>query len=127
MKSETTGADILPEGFEGLAPFLAWNLATPDERQDRRRRSSSEELTTFYHGALPRMDAILAVLGQYQLGELPPQYRPLFNLALALAEVAPHVELYGGDPAVPHSFAEDRMIAAHGRQETWRGLLPMAG
>lgn len=51
----------------------------------------------------------------------------MFKLALSLAEVAPHVELYGGDPAVPHSFTEDRMIAAHGRQETWRGLSPMAG
>ena len=48
--------------------------------------------------------------------ELPPDPQRLFYLAFALAEVAPHIELYRGDPNVPHSFDEERFIAAHGEQ-----------
>ena len=126
MTGERTIAGVLPEGFEDLAPFLGWNLETPDERQNKRRQSSTEELQVFYHSMLPRMSEILERLDRYELGRLPETDRTLFNLALALAEIAPNVELYDGDPGVPFAFEEDRMIAAHGRQPTWRGLSPMA-
>lgn len=126
MTGKRTAAGALPQGFEDLTPFLGWNLETPDERQAKRRQSSTEELRVFYHSLLPRMNEILERLGRYELGRLPETDRTLFNLALALAEIAPNVELYDGDPGVPYSFEEDRMIAAHGRQPTWRGLPPMA-
>ena len=51
----------------------------------------------------------------FLLGELPPALARLFHLALSLAEVAPHIELYGGDPKVPYSFDEARFVADHGR------------
>ena len=51
----------------------------------------------------------------FPLGELPPASARLFHLALSLAEVAPHIELYGGDPKVPYSFDEARFVADHGR------------
>lgn len=124
MPGRTADAVGFPPGFEELSAVADWCLATPDLRQTKRRTASSEDLAAFYHAVLPRMEEILALLSRFELEHLPPQYRSLFNIALALAEVAPNIELYGGDPAVPHAFAEERMIAAHGQQETWRGLAP---
>jgi len=40
----------------------------------------------------------------------------LYYMSLALAEIAPHIELYRGDPNVPHSFEEERFIAVNGQQ-----------
>lgn len=120
----TVEAVSFPPGFEELAAVADWCLATPDLRQAKRRIASPEDLAAFYYAVLPRMEEIVALLSRFELEYLPPQCRSLFNIALALAEVAPNVELYGGNPAVPHAFAEERMIAAHGEQETWRGLSP---
>ena len=106
----------LPKSFEVLEPLVAtWALATQDERQQRRIRSSRGELRAFYEAMLPRLPDILTHVDTFPLGELPPASARLFNLALSLAEVAPHIELYGGDPKVPHSFDEARFVADHGR------------
>lgn len=118
---------VLPGGFEALAPYLDWNLATADERQARRRTSSAEDLRAFYDGVLPHLEAMLEEVDRFPLGRLPESHRAIYNIALAVAEVAPHLELYHGDPAVPFSFEEPRMIAGHGGQETWRGKRPLAG
>lgn len=117
---------IFPAEFVDLAPFLDWALPTADERQLRRRSSSREDLRTFYDAAVSQIEAILAAVDAYPLGALPESHRAIFNIALSLAEVAPHIELYGGSPDVPYSFEEERMIAIHGAQPTWRGLHPMA-
>lgn len=50
----------------------------------------------------------------------PPQARLLY-LTLSLAEVAPHVELYRGDPRVPYSFEEERFVADHGAVPNYLG------
>lgn len=126
MKGEIVTMNDLPRGFEDLAPFLDWNLPTAHARQAKRRQSSREELRSFYDAVLPKMPAILAEIDHYPLGELPENHQPLFNLALSLAEVAPNVELYKGNPAVPYAFEETRLVAIHGGQQTWRGLSPMA-
>jgi hypothetical protein len=115
----------LPAGFEALAPFLDWALPTADARQNKRRASSREELRAFYDAAFPLASAILAKADEYPLGTLPEDLRPIYNIALSLAEVAPHIELYRGDPGVPYAFEESRFTAVHGDQETWRGLGPM--
>ncbi|RTL54477.1 MAG: hypothetical protein EKK46_07790 [Rhodocyclaceae bacterium] len=105
----------LPKNFEMLEPLVAtWSLATQNERQTRRIHSSRGELRAFYDAMLPRLPAILEHVDKYPLGELPPDASRLFHLALSLAEVAPHVELYGGDPKVPHSFDEARFVADYG-------------
>jgi len=119
-------AVTLPPGFEGLTPLLDWNLETADARQLKRRTSSRDQLRAFYDAILPHMDAILAVIDKYELGKLPPSHQPLFNMALALAEIAPNMELYRGNPAVPYSFEEGRFVAHHGNQPTWKGLPPTA-
>lgn len=106
----------LPKSFEALEPLVAtWALATQDARQQRRIRSSRGELRAFYDAMLPRLSDILIHVDTFPLGELPPASARLFQLALSLAEVAPHIELYGGDPKVPYSFDEARFVADHGR------------
>ena len=105
----------LPRGFEHLESWTEdWALATQNERWDKRLASTREELQAFYAALLPDLEAILDHVDRYPLGELPPASARLFFLALMHAEIAPNVELYGGDPAVPYSFEERRFIAVHG-------------
>lgn len=105
----------LPKPFAALEPFVAdWALATQNERERKRLRSTRGELRAFYEAAQPLLGDILAYVDRYPLGEIPQAELPLYRMMLSLAEVAPHIELYGGDPKVPHSFAEERFIADHG-------------
>ena len=107
----------LPKGFAALKPLVEdWALPTQDARQAKRRGSSTETLQAFYDAMVPLLPKILAYVDEFPLGELPPDSQRLFYLSLALAEVAPHIELYHGDPNVPHSFEEQRFIAEHGEQ-----------
>lgn len=114
----------VPPGFEPLRAFAKWNLATADARAQARRAASSAELQAFYDGVLPHLAAILDACDAFPLGALPENHRALFNIALSMAEVAPHVEFYKGDPGVPHAFEETRFRALHGGDETWRALPP---
>jgi len=118
-------ASTLPEGFADLAPWLDWALPTADERQARRLASTPAGLRQFYDAVLPRLEDILAEADKYPLGGLPAAIQPIYNIALSLAEVAPHIELYGGAVGVPYAFEEGRFIAVHGDQPTWQGLQPM--
>ncbi len=107
----------LPDGFESLEAWVpAWSLATQNERWDKRLGATSQELRAFYDAVLPELPAILDHVDQFPLGALPEASQRLFHLALMHAEIAPNVELYGGDPNVPFSFEERRFIAAHGSQ-----------
>ena len=105
----------LPAGFEALQSWVAdWSLATQNARWDKRLESTPEEIEAFYRALVPRLEEILDYVDGFALGELPEEGARLYHLALMLAEVAPNVELYGGDPNVPHSFEERRFLAAHG-------------
>jgi hypothetical protein len=115
-----------PPIWKQVEAFADWALDTPDQRQAKRRNSSKEEIVRFYAGVQPHLEAILKACDAYPLGKLPASHRQIYNLALALAEAAPHVELYRGDPAVPYAFAETRFIAHHGADDTWRGAPPYA-
>lgn len=106
---------VLPKSFEPLEPLVAgWALPTQNTRQHHRIHASRGELRAFYEAMLPRIEDILEYVDRYPLGQLPPDASRLFWLALSLAEVAPHIELYGGNPKVPYSFDESRFIADHG-------------
>jgi hypothetical protein len=108
----------LPKGFDMLEPLVAqWSLPTQNQRQAKRISASRGELRYFYDNMLPRLPAILEHVDKFPLGQLPPASRRLFDLAQSLAEVAPHIELYGGDPNVPHSFDEARFVAEHGTDD----------
>lgn len=107
-------ATILPKPFADLEVFVAdWSLATQRERERQRSASTAGELTTLYQVLLPRLDAVLEYLNQYELGRLPADAKRLFYLSLSFAEVAPFVECYKGEPRVPNSFDESRFIAVH--------------
>lgn len=105
----------LPKGFEDLSPYAGkWSLATHDERYVVRRQATPEELKAFYDAMLPRMEEILDLADKYPLGQMPEDVENLFFMALSIAEVSPHIELYGGNPLVPHSFEESRFVAIDG-------------
>ena len=108
-------AQLLPDGFEALETWAVdWALATQNQRQDKRLSSTSAELLAFYAALLPWLERILTHADQFPVGQLPERSARLFDLALMHAEIAPNVELYKGDPHVPHSFDEKRFIAVHG-------------
>ncbi|MEO0410307.1 MAG: hypothetical protein AAF221_00525 [Pseudomonadota bacterium] len=113
-----------PEGFEALEPFAEWALATTDERTLKRQSASKDELKAFYDAVLPRMEDILDACDAFEFGKLPESHHAIFNIALSMAEIGPHVEFYKADPAVPFSFEEGRFVAIHGKDETWRTLPP---
>lgn len=52
-------------------------------------------------------------------GELPESRHGLLNLAITFAEVAPHLELHGGNPKVPNSFDEGKSAPSCGGREAW--------
>jgi hypothetical protein len=114
----------VPASFEPLLAYADWALASADERQRRRRGAPREELAALYRGLEPWLEPILAACDEFPLGALPDSHRDIYNLALSAAEIAPHIELYKGNPAVPYAFDEARFVAEHGGDETWRGLSP---
>lgn len=121
----TTQQDmIVPPGFEALAPYARWNLMTADERTQARRNASEQDLRDFYEGVLPHIEAVLDECDKFELGTLPESHRGIFNIALSMAEIAPHIEFYRGEVGVPYAFEEARFVAVHGADETWQALPP---
>ena len=105
----------LPEGFRELERFVsAWSLPTQNQREAARRASSVDERKDFYDATVPCLSAIVEYLNRFPLGSMPEDAQRLMQLALSLAEIAPHVELYHGSATVPFSFEESRFIAVHG-------------
>ena len=112
-------AQQLPPEFATLETWVQdWSLPTQNQRWDKRLASSKEELVAFYDAVLPHLEAILDAADEYPLGEMPDVVSQLFNLSMMLAEIAPNVELYRGEPGVPYSFEERRFIAVQGDAST---------
>lgn len=104
----------LPQEFPELQPYAdKWAGATEDERAAARRSASPAELKAFYDAVIRRLPEILKRVDAYPLGKVAGADQHLFHMALALAEVAPHVEFYKCNPAVPFAFAETRMFGTH--------------
>ena len=109
--------NLLPEKFSALEPYVPlWALATELQRSQRRWSASAQEYQDFYDAMMSVLDDVLDYLDQYTLGDIPDNTLPLYHLALAFAEAAPHNELYECSSEVPNSFAASRFIAAHGEQ-----------
>lgn len=115
---------LVPPGFEALAKFSKWNLMTADERTKARREATGVELQEFYNEVLPHVEAILNECDLFPLGTLPASHQGIYNVALSIAEVAPHIEFYQGQVGVPYAFEEARFHAVHGNDETWQALPP---
>jgi hypothetical protein len=85
----------LPQPFQELEPLLAWSLGSEGDRSAKRQASSHAEIKVFYDAMLVRIDEILAYLDQFSPEGAPNDVQRLFNLTLALAEVAPAIENFG--------------------------------
>lgn len=108
--SQVKADQSLPAGFQDLEVFVsAWSLPTERERNRQRLSSSMSEIQALYDALLPRMDEIFNYLNQFPLNEMPEDAKRLFNLSLALAEVAPAVEFYK-QPEVVDGFPADRFV-----------------
>lgn len=106
---------MLPEQFSSLEPFAGvWAFPTELQRSQQRWVATAEEYREFYETMLPLLDEVLVYLDQYQPGATPESVLPLYHLALAFAEAAPHNELYDCSNTVPNSFDAHRFVAAHG-------------
>jgi len=116
--------DLLPAAYRHLTPWAErWALPTQVERETTRRASSGAQLKAFYDALVGEGDGIIGYLNGFPLDQMPAPEQRLLNLTLSLAEVAPHVELYRGDPRVPFSFEEERFIAEHGAAPNFNGDL----
>ncbi len=109
--------DHLPECLTELAPCMTvWAQPTEDERSRCRWAASPEDFQAFYDAVWPLLDDLLAYIDRYELGAMPDSVLPYYWLALAFAEVAPHVEMYRGAAEVPNSFPAYRLSASGGDQ-----------
>lgn len=110
VASQIVVDQTLPQGFQDLERFVgAWSLASERERNRQRLSSSMEEIQELYNTLLPRMDEVISYLNQQPLNDMPEDARRLFNLSLALAEIAPAVEFYK-QPEVIDGFPPDRFV-----------------
>jgi hypothetical protein len=104
---------LLPKRFQELEPWLAWSLATEQERSAKRQASTLEDLKAFYDAMLARMEEVLPYLDQFSVDALPEDATRLFYLTLSLAEVAPAVEQFG-QPSVVDGYEVKRFVVQHG-------------
>ena len=103
---------LLPAQFHELEQWMAWSLATDQERSAKRQASSMDDIKTFYHAMLARMDEVLTYLEQFPVDALPEDATRLFHLTLSLAEVAPAVEQFG-QPSVVDGYDIIRVAVQH--------------
>jgi len=101
-----------PESFKDLEPLAAWALETETARSRKRQASTMAEIQAFYDALLPRMQAVLSYLNRFPPDGLPVQEARLFYLSLALAEVAPAVELFQ-QPSEPDTYPVEKFIPEH--------------
>ena len=108
----------LPIRLRRLEDFVElWALPTENARSRQRWRASPAEFQAFYEAMMAVVEDVLRYLDRHPVGEIPDSDKPLYLLAVAFAEIAPHVELYRGSAEVPHSFAASRFTATHGNVE----------
>jgi hypothetical protein len=99
----------LPAQFQELEQWMAWSLATEQERSAKRQASTMEEIRAFYDAMLARMDAVLPYLDQFPVDALPEDAARLFYLTLSLAEVSLAVEQFG-QPSVVDGYDVKRFV-----------------
>lgn len=100
----------LPAGFEDLAPFAGWALATETERNHRRIDAPMAEIEAFCAAMMGRLDAIMTHFGETAPEDLEGPDLALYDMVLSLAEIAPAIESYR-QPTVVDGFASRRFVA----------------
>ena len=93
----------LPQEFADLTPWTQdWGQSDETARNHARVTSDLAEIETFYNAMMPRMDDILAFLGQHGLDAEQP-IKNLSDLAKSFIEASVCVELFR-NPTVPDGF-----------------------
>ena len=86
----------LPGEFNDLEIWCdSWCHSNTNDRNAARYAHSMDQINAFYDALLPRAEAALDYLSQFQLGELPEDAQHLMHLMLSLAEIGPAVEWFG--------------------------------
>jgi hypothetical protein len=93
--SQTQGDCALPNGFEGLARFSNWILATDAERIERRLTTPFAETQLFYEAMMAELDKIMPYLLGRPVADASPEDRALLHLTLSFVEISDAVDIYG--------------------------------
>jgi hypothetical protein len=102
IRGDPDVANILPTDFADLEPFADWAIPTERARYPKRLASTMDELQAFYDAAFPRLEAAMAYLDQFAVGELPQEATRLLWPFCALMTVSFPVEVWH-QPRVPDS------------------------
>jgi hypothetical protein len=105
-----SAAQLLPDGFADLEPFLPWSGETETARNHYRIDRVQSEIEAFTAVVVPRLPAICEFLDAFPLDDMPDDARRLYYLMLSVAEVAPSVEGYHA-PSVPYGYDSRRFQA----------------
>ena len=70
------------------------------------------DIQAFYDAMLPQMPDIMTYLNQFSLEAMPANAKPLMDMTLSLAEIAPAVELFG-KPREDDTFDPFRFVPQH--------------
>jgi hypothetical protein len=90
---------LLPDPFANLEPLARdWAVSTEQERTARRLASDFSQIKAFHDAMLPQLEAIFEYLNGFALDAMPDDCRRLLYMALAVAEVAPAIHFYKGEP-----------------------------
>ena len=100
----------LPDSFSDLDQFSEyWSNYEFSDRYRARIEAPFTDIKVFYEQMLPKMDAIMTFVDNYQIDDMPIEVSNLANLALAFMDVSPAVELFKSS-TVPYGFDWERMI-----------------
>ncbi|MGK2942939.1 MAG: hypothetical protein ACSLFJ_14885 [Immundisolibacter sp.] len=85
----------LPKGYEEFQVWAdVWALPTEQERRVQRMTSTQAELELFFQAVKPQLDAWIQYLNGFNLAAMAEPEKNLLNLALAVVEVSPAIELF---------------------------------
>lgn len=94
---------LLPVEFADLEPFASkWSLPDINDRYEQRKASTMDELQAFYDALVPRAEAAISYLDQFDLHDMPDDALHLFWMLCALSGVGFSVDVFK-QPTVPDS------------------------
>lgn len=109
----------LPPAFADLQHFVSdWALKGQRARYTKMISVGIAELEIFYNAVLPRIDAIVTHLNDFELDAMPPAEQALMDLSLTFAETAHPVDFKWPATQFDDVFPIDR-VELLSRSEAW--------
>lgn len=97
------GQNLLPADFSDLERFAAkWALPDINARYEQRKASTMAELQDFYDTLVPRAEAAISYLDDFDLHDMPDDAQRLLWMLAALSGVGFAVDVFK-QPTVPDS------------------------